>query len=220
VPGELERSAGRAQARGWLAAAAAAFLQRSVVFVLTASSHPTLPLIELRIPAVMWITAFVALRPLPRSESEAIKVCRAKKKEPTSNDQPSYSRPAQRPSDHPRNAAFVLIDCQPLEDIEFLQAVRATGRRKLIPCALWTEVCVAFPALDALREGSEVYPVVDAIGGTSLDAHRAALERVVQAGAQLISWVSLARELQRDWARMETVPAIVEIVLTERLTRE
>ena len=103
------------------------------------------------------------------------------------------------------------------EDTEFVQAVRATGRRKLILCALWTEVCMAFAALDALREGYEVYPVVDAIGGTSLEAHRAGLERVVQAGAQPIGWVSLACELQRDWARLETVPAIVEIVLTDRL---
>ena len=53
------------------------------------------------------------------------------------------------------------------EETEFLEAVRATGRRKLIFCALWTEVCMAFTALDALREGYEVYPVVDAIGGTS-----------------------------------------------------
>ena len=103
------------------------------------------------------------------------------------------------------------------EDAEFVQAVRATGRRKLIFCALWTEVCMAFTALDALREGYEVYPVVDAIGGTSVEAHRAGLERVMQAGAQPISWVSLACELQRDWARLETVPAIVEIVLTDRL---
>jgi nicotinamidase-related amidase len=106
------------------------------------------------------------------------------------------------------------------EDAEFVQAVRATGRRKLIFCALWTEVCMAFTALDALREGYEVYPVVDAIGGTSPEAHRAGLERVVQAGAQPISWVSLACELQRDWARVETVPAIVEIVLTDRLLKE
>ncbi len=103
------------------------------------------------------------------------------------------------------------------EDTEFVQAVHATGRRKLILCALWTEVCMAFTALDALREGYEVYPVVDAIGGTSLEAHRAGLDRVVQAGAQPISWVSLACELQRDWARLETVPVIVEIVLTDRL---
>jgi len=105
------------------------------------------------------------------------------------------------------------------EDPEFLAAVRATGRRKLILCALWTEICMAFPALDALREEYEVYPVVDAIGGTSEEAHRAALERVVQAGAQPISWVSLAVELQRDWAREETVNDVIQIVLTDRLLK-
>ena len=63
-----------------------------------------------------------------------------------------------------------------------MQAVHATGRRKLIICALWTEICMAFTALDALREGYEVYPVVDAIGGTSAEAHRAGLDRVIQAG--------------------------------------
>jgi nicotinamidase-related amidase len=106
------------------------------------------------------------------------------------------------------------------EDAEFLNAVRATGRRKLIFCALWTEICMAFPALDALREGYQVFPVVDAIGGTSVEAHRAGLERVVQAGGQPITWVSLACELQRDWAREETVAGVIEIVLTERLLKE
>src|ERR1039457_5782307 len=102
------------------------------------------------------------------------------------------------------------------EDTEFVEAVRAAGRRKLIFCALWTEVCMAFTALDALREGYEVYPVVDAIGGTSPEAHRAGLERVVQP----IGWVSLACELQRDWARQDTVADVVEIVLTDRLRKE
>ena len=106
------------------------------------------------------------------------------------------------------------------EDVEFVQAVHATGRRKLIICALWTEICMAFTALDALREGYEVYPVVDAIAGTSPEAHRAGLDRVIQAGGQPISWVSLAVELQRDWARQDTVQAIVEIVLTDRLLKE
>ncbi len=124
--------------------------------------------------------------------------------------------------------AELLNDDKPLdrtttnswEDIEFLQAVHATGRRKLIVCALWTEICMAFTALDALREGYEVYPVVDAIGGTSSEAHRAGLDRVTQAGAQPISWVSLAVELQRDWARQDTVEAVIEIVLTDRLLKE
>lgn len=106
------------------------------------------------------------------------------------------------------------------EDPAFVRAVRATGRRKLIFCALWTEICMAFPALDALREGYDVYPVVDAIGGTSVEAHRAGLERVVQAGGRPISWVSLGAELQRDWAREETAAGVVEIVITDRLLKE
>lgn len=87
------------------------------------------------------------------------------------------------------------------EDPEFRAAVEATGRRKLVIAGLWTEVCVAFPALDALREGYEVYVVVDAIGGVSTTAHEAAIQRMVQAGAVPITVLSLACELQRDWGR-------------------
>jgi nicotinamidase-related amidase len=106
------------------------------------------------------------------------------------------------------------------EDIEFVQAVHATGRRKLIMCALWTEICMAFTALDAMRDGYEVYPVVDAIGGTSHEAHKSGMRRCMQAGAQPITWVSLSSELQRDWARTETIDGVVEIVLNERLLPE
>jgi nicotinamidase-related amidase len=61
-------------------------------------------------------------------------------------------------------------------------------------------VCVAFPTLDALREGYEVY-VVDAIGGVSRVAHDSAMQRMTQAGAVPISVLGLACELQRDWGR-------------------
>jgi nicotinamidase-related amidase len=98
------------------------------------------------------------------------------------------------------------------EDEQFLRAVKATGRKKLIMTALWTEACLAFPTLDALRDGYEVYPVVDAVGGTSLEAHRTALERVVQAGAQPIGWVQMACELQRDWARGDTAARFAELL--------
>lgn len=98
------------------------------------------------------------------------------------------------------------------EDIEFRQAVEATGRKKLIMTALWTEACLAFPALDALKEGYEVYVVVDAVGGTSVTAHDAALRRIEQAGGKLISVVQLLCELQRDWKRTETVPAFLDIM--------
>ena len=87
------------------------------------------------------------------------------------------------------------------EDPEFRGAVQATGRKKLILAGLWTEVCVAFPALDALGAGYEVYVVVDAIGGVSKSAHDSAMQRMVQAGAVPITVLGLACELQRDWGR-------------------
>lgn len=97
------------------------------------------------------------------------------------------------------------------EDSEFKEAVRSIGRRKLIITALWTEACLTFPALDALQEGYEVYVPVDAVGGTSLAAHEAALRRMEQAGAKLISRVQMYCELQRDWAREATVPGFMDV---------
>jgi len=78
--------------------------------------------------------------------------------------------------------------------------------------ALWTEACLTFPTLDALRAGYEVYPVIDAVGGTSVAAHETALRRVEQAGAQLASIAQLLCELQRDWARKDSVPAFVSLL--------
>lgn len=98
------------------------------------------------------------------------------------------------------------------EDRDFVAAVKATGRKKLIMAALWTEVCLVHPALDAIADGFEVYPVVDACGGTSLEAHNAALDRLIQAGAKPTSWVQLICELQRDWNRESTVPGFAEIL--------
>ena len=97
------------------------------------------------------------------------------------------------------------------EDTEFKEAVKALGRRKLIMTALWTEACLTFPALDAIQEGYEVFVPVDAVGGTSLDAHDAALRRMEQAGAKLISRVQMYCELQRDWAREATVPGFMDV---------
>jgi nicotinamidase-related amidase len=99
------------------------------------------------------------------------------------------------------------------EDVEFVKAVKATGRKKLIMAALWTEACLTFPSLDALKEGYEVYPVVDAVGGESVEAHQAALRRIEQACGKLTSWPQVLCELQRDWARKETVPAFMDIFI-------
>jgi hypothetical protein len=80
---------------------------------------------------------------------------------------------------------------------------------------------MALTALDAMREGYELYPVVDAIGGTSEQlSHRAGLNRVIEACGQPIGWVSYACELQRDLAREPTSDVIANIVLNERLIPE
>jgi nicotinamidase-related amidase len=90
------------------------------------------------------------------------------------------------------------------QDPEFHSAVEAAGRRKLIMAGVWTEVCLALPAVSAREAGYEVYFVVDAVGGVSTDAHKAAVQRLIQAGAVPITWIALLQELQRDWSRTET----------------
>ncbi|GAA1814733.1 hydrolase [Planosporangium flavigriseum] len=103
------------------------------------------------------------------------------------------------------------------EDREFVEAVKGTGRRKLIMCALWTEACLLFPTLDALNEGYDVWPVTDAVGGTTVESHRTALQTMNQAGAKLTTWNSVACMLQRDWARKETVPGFLQTVIDQNL---
>ena len=92
------------------------------------------------------------------------------------------------------------------EDPNVIDWVEKSGRKKIIMAGLWTEICLAMPAIQALGEGYEVYIVTDASGGVSLEAHEMAVRRMVQAGAVPITWLVLASELQRDWARSETVP--------------
>ncbi|HXV19596.1 MAG TPA: isochorismatase family protein [Desulfuromonadales bacterium] len=98
------------------------------------------------------------------------------------------------------------------EDAKFVAAVQATGRKKLVMAALWTEVCLAFPALEAIKAGYEVYAVEDASGGTTVTAHNAAMRRVEQAGAVPMTALQVLLEYQRDWARKETYDAVIEAV--------
>ena len=97
------------------------------------------------------------------------------------------------------------------EDIEFRQAVEETGRKKLIMTALWTEACLTFPALDAIKAGYEVYVVADAVGGTSVTAHEMGLRRIEQAGARMSSVTQMFCELQRDLQRKETVSGFMTL---------
>ena len=105
------------------------------------------------------------------------------------------------------------------EDKEFREAVKATGRKKLIIAALWTEACLTFPTLDALAEGYEVYTLNDSVGGTSPEAHAVALSRLEQAGAKPMGWVQMICELQRDWNRTDTSKEFAEILFGENGVR-
>jgi nicotinamidase-related amidase len=87
------------------------------------------------------------------------------------------------------------------EDRRVVEAVEKAGRKKLVMAALWSEMCLAMPAIQAMGEGYDVYVVTDASGGVSPEAHDMAIRRLVAAGAQPITWIGMAGELQRDWAR-------------------
>lgn len=97
------------------------------------------------------------------------------------------------------------------EDKNFLEAVKNTGRKKLVIAALWTEVCLAFPAICAIKDGFDVYAVVDASGATTLEAHNAAIKRMGQLGVVPVTWLQVLCELQRDWARHETYDAVMKL---------
>lgn len=82
---------------------------------------------------------------------------------------------------------------------DFVKAVKATGKKQLLIAGVVTEVCVAFPALSALAEGFEVFVVTDASGTFNELTRDAAWSRMVEAGAQLMTWFGVACELHRDW---------------------
>jgi nicotinamidase-related amidase len=98
------------------------------------------------------------------------------------------------------------------EDRAVVDAVEATGRKQLILAGLWTEVCVAMPTIQALGEGWDVTVVTDASGGVSVEAHQVGIQRMIAAGANVMTWLAIASEWQRDWARAEHVVALTDVV--------
>lgn len=85
------------------------------------------------------------------------------------------------------------------EDKNFLQAVKATGRKRLVFGALWTEICLAFPVVDALKDGYEVAIVADAVGGESKEEHDIAILRMIHGGAVPNTTTAMIAEWFRDW---------------------
>jgi nicotinamidase-related amidase len=113
------------------------------------------------------------------------------------------------PEQKPINRTFINT----WQDNRVVEAVKKTTRKKVIMAGLYTEICLAMPALQAQGEGYQVYIVTDASGGVSPEAHDMAVRRMVQAGIVPMNWMALAGEWQRDWARMETLPTINEVLV-------
>lgn len=99
------------------------------------------------------------------------------------------------------------------EDPKVVDAVKATGRKQLVIAGLWTEVCVAMPVIQALGEGWDVTVITDASGGVSVEAHQVAIQRMIAAGANVMTWLAVMAEWQRDWARMETAGEVTNVML-------
>ncbi|MFE0457352.1 hydrolase [Streptomyces sp. NPDC058914] len=99
------------------------------------------------------------------------------------------------------------------EDQRVVDAVAATGRKDLIIAGLWTDICLAWPAIHALADGYRVFAVTDASGATTTEAHERGIERMIQAGVIPTCSGTVVSEWQRDWAREETVPGMTEILL-------
>jgi nicotinamidase-related amidase len=99
------------------------------------------------------------------------------------------------------------------QDSNVTDAVKKSGRKQLVLAALWSEICLAMPTIQALGEGYDVFIVTDASGGVSAEAHDMAVRRMVQAGAVPLTWLALLGEWQRDWAREETAAGVASITL-------
>ena len=112
------------------------------------------------------------------------------------------------PEQKPINRTFINA----WQDARLVGAVKKTGRKKLVIAALWTEVCLAMPAIQAQGEGYEVYAVSDASGGVSVEAHAMGMERMIQAGITPITWLAVLCEWQRDWARTEKLHDLTAIL--------
>src|SRR4030095_6586213 len=113
------------------------------------------------------------------------------------------------PEQKPLNRTFINA----WEDQNVPNVVKKSGRKQLVLAALYTEICLAMPAIQALAEGYDVFIVTDASGGVSLEGHDMAVRRMVAAGAVPITWLAVLGEWQRDWARENTAAGVSAVVL-------
>ena len=113
---------------------------------------------------------------------------------------------------YPEHTLYERSSMNAWEDKAYVQAIEQTGRKKIVMSGLWTEVCVAFPTIQAIEAGYEVYVVADCCGDITPLAHDMAMQRVIQAGAVPLTWIQTMLEWQRDWSRKVTYDAVMSIV--------
>lgn len=113
------------------------------------------------------------------------------------------------PDQKPINRTFINT----WQDQRVVDVVKKSGRKQLILAALWTEICLAMPAIHALADGYDVFVVTDASGGVSPEAHDMAVRRMTAAGAVPLTWLAVISEWQRDWARLETAGHLAEVLM-------
>lgn len=112
------------------------------------------------------------------------------------------------------NAVFVdRTNVNAWEEPEFVAAVKATGRQKLIMGGLWTDVCLAYPAIEAEAAGYDVYVPEDAVGSITQTSHENGMRRMIQAGVEPITWNVVPAELQRDHARTDKLAAVTRVFM-------
>jgi nicotinamidase-related amidase len=113
------------------------------------------------------------------------------------------------PEQKPINRTFINT----WQDPNVTDIVAKSGRKQLIIAGLWTEVCVAMPAIQAAGEGYDVFVVTDACGAVSVEAHDMAVRRMVQHGVTPLNWLAVVSEWQRDWARTETAAQLASVLV-------
>lgn len=113
------------------------------------------------------------------------------------------------PDQKPINRTFINT----WEDPNVTDVVKKSGRKQLLIAGLFTEICVAMPAIQALGEGYDVFVVSDACGAVTTEAHEMSMQRMIQAGVVPINWMAVLAEWQRDWARQDTAAGVAGVVL-------
>lgn len=115
---------------------------------------------------------------------------------------------------HPDARPIERTSMNSWDDQGYVDAIKQTGRKKIVMSGLWTETCIALPTIQMLHDGYEVFVVEDCCGDVSQLAHENAMKRVVQAGAKPVTSLSVILELQRDWALKDTYDAVMDLAKT------